>query len=181
MDLDAHKSALSSNTIGLVDSSFMPDSVYPLVWSFLLDTTCSRAYLLEFKSIRSFMLVNKTSKGAFDDCRGWWFCAKALKREDVAKRWLMYDYIKSMQIRRTGINLTDGVIILFPETDWARETNSRIVLIRKMLLPAVGRLSAPGESEEVSMDEYDSSMMSLCIFLMEFSNSMSMDRHYRLG
>jgi ribosomal protein L29 len=62
----------------------IPDAAYQPIWSFFLDCTSVTASSLDFKDIRSFMLANKTSKGAFEDCRGWWGCEQALKREVAA-------------------------------------------------------------------------------------------------
>jgi hypothetical protein len=67
----------------------MPVAVYPLIWDFLLDTS-NRT--VDFQSTVSFMLVSMTSKESFDACRGWGFCAQALKREHEAKRLQIHQF-----------------------------------------------------------------------------------------
>jgi hypothetical protein len=146
----------------LINSVGIRDAVYPLIWSFLLDSTCDRARLLgfngvramDFKSIRSFMLVNKTSKEAFDDCRGWWMCAQALRREAAAKR----SFIRRYKKRALGRGRD-----LFYETNFrnvvslARSCDSRILFINTVLLSKASRLAVSYGSDEVSVDPYASS------------------------
>jgi hypothetical protein len=93
MDSAAQVAVSSNNTLRLVDCMSMPDSVYPLIWSFLLDSDSETGSSFDFKSIMSFMLVNKTSKDAFDNCRGWWLCAQALKQEAEAKELLTNRFV----------------------------------------------------------------------------------------
>jgi hypothetical protein len=77
-----------------VNFTDIPDAAYQPIWSFLLDSTSGAASSLDFKDIRSFMLANKTSKGAFDDCRGGGrLCEQALKREVEAERLIMSRFI----------------------------------------------------------------------------------------
>jgi hypothetical protein len=155
MDSTAREAASSNNEIRLVDCMGMPHPVYPLIWSFLLDsTTCSdTASSLDFKSIWQFMLVNKSSKGAFDDCRGWWLCAQALKREAEAKQ-LLIDHFgdRAAYVEK----FCDETPTYVEEIQRARQTNSRIISIQSALLPEASRLAVLYGSEEVSMDEYRS-------------------------
>jgi hypothetical protein len=151
MDSTAREAASSHNKIGLVDCMGMPDAVYPLIWSFLLDSTSGTASCLDFKSILPFMLVNKTSKGAFDDCRGWWLCAQALKREAEAKRLLVDNFAD----RAMYVDIYyDETPSYREEIEWARQMNYRILSIQSALLPEASRLAVLYGSEEVSMDQY---------------------------
>jgi hypothetical protein len=142
----------------LINTTNIPDAVYSLIWSFLLDSTSDRALMwdfrLGFKSIRSFMLVNKISKEAFDDCRGWWLCAQALKREAAAKQSFIHHY-KERVIRRGR----DLFYLRHFRTlvSLARSCDSRILLISTVLLSKASRLAVSYGSEEVSVDPYASS------------------------
>jgi hypothetical protein len=68
----------------------IPDAAYQPIWSFLLDSNSGTSSSLDFKDIRLFMLANKNSKGAFNDCGGWWWCDQALRREIAAKESMMF-------------------------------------------------------------------------------------------
>ncbi len=67
----------------------MCDAVFPLVWSFLLEPSridpSSTTGSIDFKSIRSFMLVSKSAKEAFDASNGWALCLRAIKQEITVK------------------------------------------------------------------------------------------------
>jgi hypothetical protein len=154
MDSTAREAFLINKKIRVIDCMGMPDAVYPLMWSFLLDSTSTSgtASALDFKSILSFMLVNKTSKGTFDDCRGWWLCAQALKREAEAKRLL----VNGFQDRAMYVSTYYKQSPYREEIEQARENNSRIVSIQSVLLPEASHLAVLYGSEEVSMNQYNS-------------------------
>lgn len=138
----------------LVDFTDIPDAAYEPIWSFLLDSTSCTAASLDFKDIRSFMLANKTSKGAFDDCRGWWFCAQALRREAESKRFIINRFVKRAYSMRKAFFFIPS---FRAEVDQARETNTRILSIRKTFLPHVNSLAILSYgSEELSMRRYRS-------------------------
>jgi len=68
----------------------MPQSVFPLIWSFLLEPSdvmdpAAEGCVIYFKSVASFMLVSRGTEEAFDDCNGWKQCSAALLREADAK------------------------------------------------------------------------------------------------
>jgi hypothetical protein len=149
MNSTAPEAVSSNQNERLDDFTGIPDAAYQPMWSFLLDSTSCTAPSLDFKSIRSFMLANKASKGAFDDCKGWWFCAQALKRETEAKRLLMNRFVERAYYMR-------GAFFFIPsfreEVDQARETNSRIQSIQRTFLPQANRLTVLSYgSEEVSI------------------------------
>jgi hypothetical protein len=152
MDSTAHEASLFNNKNRVIDCMGMPDAVYPLMWSFLLDSASGTASSVDFKSIVSFMLVNKTSKGTFDDCRGWWLCAQALKREAEAKRLL----VNGFQDRAMYVSTYYKQSPYREEIEQARENNSRIVSIQSVLLPEASHLAVLYGSEEVSMNQYNS-------------------------
>jgi hypothetical protein len=152
MDSTAHEASLFNNKNRVIDCMGMPDAVYPLMWSFLLDSASGTASSVDFKSIVSFMLVNKTSKGTFDDCRGWWLCAQALKREAEAKRLLVYGFRDRAMYVSTYYKQSP----YREEIEQARENNSRIVSIQSVLLPEASHLAVLYGSEEVSMNQYNS-------------------------
>jgi hypothetical protein len=151
---------LGSSRSGLVDCMGMPDAVYPLIWSFLLDSTSGTASSLDFKSISTLMLVNKTSKGTFDDCRGWWLCAQALKREATAKRLLIIRF-QDWTIYASKLKLCKKLKVYKTPSyrenfRRARETNSRILSIQSTLLPEASRLAVLYGGDRVSMNRYRS-------------------------
>jgi hypothetical protein len=150
MDSTARE-ASSNSKIRLVDCMGMPDAVCPLIWSFLLDSTSGTASSLDFKSILPFMVVNKTSKGAFDDCRGWWLCAQALKREAEAKRLLVDNFQDRSEYVDKYYAETPSYL---EDIERAHEMNSRILSIQSTLLPEASRLAVLYGSEEVSMHQY---------------------------
>jgi hypothetical protein len=104
------------------------------------------------------MLASKTSKGAFDDCRGWCFCAQALKREAEAKRLQIsrfMDRVFSMScaffstlqmdlVMEGGFSMRSA-FLSFPtfrdEINQARVTNSRILSIQDAFLPQANRFA----------------------------------------
>jgi hypothetical protein len=154
MDSTAREAFLINKKICVIDCMGMPDAVYPLMWSFLLDSTSTSgtASALDFKSILSFILVNKTSKGTFDDCRGWWLCAQALKREAEAKQSLVYRFEDQAM----------NIWTFYKESPYreeikqAREMDSRILSIQSVLLPQANHLAVLHGSEKVTMYQYHS-------------------------
>jgi hypothetical protein len=172
VDSTAPEAAPSNHKEHIVDFVGVSDAVYPLIWSFLLDSTSGRACLLDFKSISSFMLVNKTSKGAFDDCRGWRLCAQALKHTVEGKRLL----INCFMHRAARMGEAPSC-----ETEWARETHSSIVLIQKTLLPQANRLAVSHGGEEVTMGLYDSDDVFSYIRLVEDWTAYLNERRVRNG
>jgi hypothetical protein len=69
------------------------DKIFPLVWSFLLDRSPAKrgeARVFDFKSIGALMVVNRSSKGAFDECLGWHWCCRALQRESNIRQKLAH-------------------------------------------------------------------------------------------
>jgi hypothetical protein len=153
--IQIREAASSNNKIRLVDCMGIPDAVYPLIWSFLLDSAmCSHtASSLDFQSILQFMVVNKSSKGAFDDCRGWWLSAEALKREAEAKLLLIVHFgNRACYVEK----FCEESPTYAEEIERARQMNSRMILIQSALLPEASRLAVLYGSEEVSMDEYRS-------------------------
>jgi hypothetical protein len=156
---EIREAASSNNKIHLIDfmsiGMGMPDAVYPLIWSFLLNSASGTASSVDFKSILSFMLVNKTSKVAFDDCRGWWLCAQALKREAEAKRLLDEGFRdRAMYLVKLHLYRTRSYR---EEIKRAREVNSRILSIQSALLPEASRLAILYDGDIVSMHQYHSS------------------------
>jgi hypothetical protein len=158
------KAVSSNNRLRLVDSMGMPDSVYSLIWSFLLDSGSETGSSLDFKSVMSFMLVSKTSKGAFDNCRGWWLCAQALKREADAKyRWMTRFMVRAFVVHQRmdlwKVNLfkiSSNLKGIRNKIKQAREVDARILLIQGTLLPEVNRLAILYGGDSVSMHHYDS-------------------------
>jgi len=69
----------------------MPDTVYSLIWSFLLEPgqahQSAREYTctLDLQSISSFLLVNQRAKEEFHALEGWRLVAKALSRESIQR------------------------------------------------------------------------------------------------
>jgi hypothetical protein len=155
------KAVSSNNRLRLVDSMGMPDSVYSLIWSFILDSGSEKGSSLDFKSIMSFMLVSKTSKGAFDDCRGWWLCAKALKREAELKRWWMIRFMmrvfQYMDLWKANlVKLSSNRKGIRDKIKQAREVDARLLLIQSTLLPEASRLAILYGGDSVSMHHYHS-------------------------
>ena len=160
MDSSAQEAVSSNNMLRLIDCMSMPDSVYPLIWSFLLDSDSETGSSLDFKSIMLFMLVNKTSKDTFDDCRGWWLCTQALKQEAEAKELLTNHVVfRSTAIlysmRLLWMNLWK-IPCYCDEVGRAREMDSHILLIQGTLLPEVSWLAILYGGKRVSMCDYDS-------------------------
>ena len=140
--------------VGIPDDRVgIPDAVYPLMWSFLLESTSGMAPFLDFKSIKSLMLVNKTSKSAFDDYWGWRVCAQALKQEAEDKR-LLVDRFQD-RVRDVHSFYRNNPSYR-KEIKRARKRNSRILSIQSDLLPEANRLAVLHGSKEVSMDHYES-------------------------
>jgi hypothetical protein len=138
MDSTAAPEVSANQERRLVDFTGMTDAVYPLIWSFLLDSTSCKACLLDFQSIRSFMLVNKTSKGAFDDCRGWRFCARALKEEAEAEKKLAHHFVERNWVLGDDFFYVPSFL---DELEQAIKTNARILLIQETLLPKASLLA----------------------------------------
>jgi hypothetical protein len=103
------------------------------------------------------MLASKTSKGAFDDCRGWCFCAQALEREAEAKRLQMnrfmdrafsmsnafFSVLQMNLVVEGGFSMRTSFLslpTLRKDIDQARETNSRLLSI-DAFLPQANRLA----------------------------------------
>ena len=108
----------------------------------------------------SFMRVNKTSKGAFDACRGWWLCAQALKQEAEAKELLTNRFVLRSTAILYSMRLLRMNLWKIPcycdEIGRARELDSRILLIQGTLLPEASRLAILYGGNRVSMCDYDS-------------------------
>lgn len=73
-------------------TTMMPDAVYSLIWSFLLEPASQASrhggrYVcsLDMKSISSFMLVNQRAKEEFDTFNGWRLVARAFHRESIQR------------------------------------------------------------------------------------------------
>lgn len=146
----------------------VPMALYSIVWSFLLDSSSPRFdspdhCFLDFKSIASFVQVNTTSKKAFDACRGWYFCAQALRRELEAKRLLLRPYKThgSQLVQRMPHANTPEYRL------WRQELNSwidemdrmqmverRITLIQLLLFRKASRLVVSSGDDEVFTDPY---------------------------
>jgi hypothetical protein len=178
MNSTARKAASANNRPRLVDGMGMPDSVYPLIWSFLFDSDSETGFSLDpsldFKSVMSFMLVSKTSKGAFDDCRGWWLCAKALKREAEFKYWWMFGFkmrlCQYMDLWKANLlKLSSNLKGIRDTIKQAREVNARILLIQSTLLPEASRLAVLYGGDSVSMHHYNSSDAHLSRFEYELN------------
>lgn len=99
------------------------------------------------------MLVNKTSKRAFDDYWGWRVCAQALKQEAEDKRLL----VDRFQDRVRDVHsFYRNIPSYHKEIKRARKRNSRILSIQSDLLPEANHLAVLHGSKEVSMDQYES-------------------------
>jgi hypothetical protein len=139
--------------------SCMPDEVYPLIWNFLLEEsnpTESGEFLDHFYSIASFMLVSKASKEAFDASRGWWHCARALKREADAKDLLLGRFEeRCLEIKRRLVEVPHDntselqVRLLFQEANQGTvPAYHRLYHIQQILLPRIAYCCG----EQVSVD-----------------------------
>lgn len=127
-------------------STMMPHAVIPLVWDFLLESsstinTDSDFKYVDFKSIRSFMLVSRETKDAFDACNGRQICAQALKRDSDFKIQFLNNFILRVEqafSERRGINHTMMNLLrsLSEEAERASMTaiNARVTLVQNNLL-----------------------------------------------
>lgn len=81
----------------------MPPSVFPIIWSFLLNS--KRSYFdpeettgcVDYKSIASFMLVSRGTKAAFDECNGWQLCLEALDRDFYVQQEFLWRYERKFE------------------------------------------------------------------------------------
>ena len=150
----------------------VPLAVYSIVWSFLLDSSSPRFdpadhCFLDFKSIASFMHVNITSKKAFDACRGWNFCAQALRREVEVKLLLIRPYeARGSQLvqRMPGMSTPEYRLwrqelnFWIDEMERMQKVESRIILIQLSLLRKASRLAVSYGGDKVSRAPYESTL-----------------------
>lgn len=150
----------------------VPVAVYSIVWSFLLDSSSTRfdpldECFLDFKSIASFMHVNMTSKKAFDACRGWYFCAQALRREAETKLLLIRPYeARGSQLVQCMPDMNtpeyhlwrQGLCSWIEEMERMQVVESRIILIQSSLLREASHLIVSYGGDKVSMDPYESTL-----------------------
>ena len=118
------------------------DKVLPLVWSFLLDRSPEKrgeTRVFDFKSIGALMLVNRSSKGAFDECLGWYWCSMVLKREAYIRTKLANS--KCIELIEKG----EGLGRRFRERrveldwcDWAKEVGEGIMRYKTFTYPDGG-------------------------------------------
>ena len=165
----------------------VPMPIYSTVWSFLLDSSSPRfvspdhcfidfksiasCSFLDFKSIASFMHVNMTSKKAFDACRGWFFCAEALRRELEAKLLLIRPYkARGFQLVQQlhDVNTPAEFGLWRQDLDsWIDEMDrmlvveSRIILIQSSLLRKANHLVVSYGGDEFSVDPYESTLVDI--------------------
>lgn len=133
------------------ESRSMPEKVYPILWSFLLDssnTSETDGCLLDFKSIASLMLVSRASKEAFDACRGWLICAQVLEQEADNKRQILRSGIELLRCSMHLKHPTRLLVSWYRElTSWLDkkekmlEINARIIRIHSEFSPQARRLA----------------------------------------
>lgn len=130
----------------------MPQSVFPLLWSFLLESPSSDnidpesfTACLDFKSIASFMLVSRGTKQAFDECNGWALCLQALKMDIHAKEELVQSYERQAEQLVTYGRLSneelEQIESLLQDQDRMRAVAQRCVLLQNELLPKANLLA----------------------------------------
>jgi hypothetical protein len=150
----------------------MPEKVYAILWSFLLDssnTSETDGCLLDFKSIASLMLISRASKGAFDACRGWLICAQALEQEAVAKRQILHPYQKrGLDLLRYSYRVVQlnnpgrffalwhrDLMSWLDEKERMREIIARIIRIHSEFFPQARRLADSYRGCQVYMHPFD--------------------------
>jgi hypothetical protein len=121
----------------------MPGEIYPIIWSFLLDSNATAkptdGGFIDFQSISSFMLVCRASKEAFHICRGWFYCAQALKREADAKLLVLLPFTERWSLLEQRAELMPEVFttefnVLFDDIrSWKEEMQRMPAICMRML------------------------------------------------
>jgi len=149
------------------DASEMPQSVFPLMWNFLLEPSDtidpdSKESCVDFKSIASFMLVSRGTKQAFDDCNGWSLCLQAVKRDISAKEECIENFKNQAQPLISLVG-TDNVLTtqelqmcrsLLDDRDDMRIVATRLTFIQNELLPKASSLAGTYCGERVPCPDY---------------------------